>query len=106
MISKYFFDTANECCAAYYNTEGEGGEECVVENVCEGMKIYPDMKNGVCIETYVGDAGEQSFDTLEGCVSSSCSVSFHFGFFSCHFIFNQYIKTNSLLYICSLNIYL
>ena len=87
MISKYFFATANECCAAYYNTEGEGGEECVVENVCEGMKFYPDMKNGVCIETDVGDAGEQSFDTLEGCVSSSCC--FILGFF--HVIYIQSI---------------
>ena len=84
MISKYFFDTANECCAAYYNTEGGGREECVVENVCEGMKIYPDMKNGVCIEIDAGDdAGVQSFDTLEGCVSLySCFISFWLFFVS------------------------
>ena len=98
MISEYFFATSNECCAAYYTTEGE----CIVENVCEDMKYYPDMKNGVCIESDDRDA--ESFDTLEGCVSLLTALfSFCFVFY-CHPLSNQYIKQAHSPPIYSLNI--
>ena len=90
LIAQYFFDSFEECCAAFYSlssagggSEGTGSEgECIIEDVCldtpTGYPLYYlDLDVGICIQQSDDNGGYGKgminlFNTLEECVSCCC----------------------------------
>jgi len=105
LIAEYFFDSFEECCAAFYSpsSAGQGSEgECIVEDVCldtpTGYPLYYlDLDFGICIQQSddnggFGEGMINLFNTLEECVS----LLFVLFCVSTLYIIGMTLRTNSL----------